>query len=80
MYQMYIYQVLAIVKEIEETFIQGIPLVAWMDDKTREIAIEKVRKIVQMIGYPDWILDTVQLDKYYQNVSTTLSNGIGSIC
>ena len=66
-------QVLAIVKEIEEAFIRGIPLVAWMDDKTREIAIEKVRKIVQMIGYPDWILDTVQLDKYYQNVSTTLS-------
>ena len=61
--------------EIEEAFIRGIPPVAWMDDKTREIAIEKVRKIVQMIGYPDWILDTVQLDKYYQNVSTTLSNG-----
>ncbi|XP_078330083.1 endothelin-converting enzyme 1-like isoform X2 [Crassostrea virginica] len=62
-------KVLAIVKEIEEAFIRGIPLVAWMDDKTREIAIEKVRKIVQMIGYPDWILDTVQLDKYYQNVT-----------
>ena len=51
-----------------------------MDDKTREIAIEKVRKIVQMIGYPDMILDTVQLDKYSNNVSTTLSNGMGSIC
>ena len=58
-------QVQAIVKEIEEAFIRGNPLVAWMDDKTREIAIEKVRKIVQMIGYPDWILDTIQLDKYY---------------
>nr|XP_022310931.1 endothelin-converting enzyme 2-like [Crassostrea virginica] len=62
-------KVLAIVNEIEEAFIRGIPPVAWMDDKTREIAIEKVRKIVQMIGYPDWILDTVQLDKYYQNVT-----------
>lgn len=42
---------------------------SWMDDKTRETAIEKVRKIVQMIGYPDWILDSVQLDKYYENVT-----------
>ena len=67
-------------KEIEEAFIRGIPLVAWMEDKKREIAIEKVRKIVQMIGYPDWIPDTVQLDKYYQNVSTILSNGTCSIC
>uniref|UniRef100_A0A8W8P0W1 Uncharacterized protein n=1 Tax=Magallana gigas TaxID=29159 RepID=A0A8W8P0W1_MAGGI len=40
-----------------------------MDDKTRETVIEKVRKIVQMIGYPDWILDSVQLDKYYENVT-----------
>lgn len=55
-------------KEIEDAFIKGIPLVSWMDDKTRETAIEKVRKIVQMIGYPDWILDSVQLDKYYENV------------
>lgn len=55
-------------KEIENAFIKGIPLVSWMDDKTRETAIEKVRKIVQMIGYPDWILDSVQLDKYYENV------------
>ena len=73
-------QVLAIVKEIEEAFIRGIPLVAWMEYKKREIAIEKVRKIVQMIGYPDWIPDTVQLDKYNQNVSTILSNGTCSIC
>ena len=73
-------QVLAIVKEIEEAFIRGTPLVAWMDAKIGEIAIEKVRKIVQMIGYPDWILNTIQLDKYYQNVSNILSNGIGSSC
>lgn len=62
-------KVLDIVKEIEDAFIKGIPLVSWMDDKTRETAIEKVRKIVQMIGYPDWILDSVQLDKYYENVT-----------
>lgn len=62
-------KVLDIVKEIENAFIKGIPLVSWMDDKTRETAIEKVRKIVQMIGYPDWILDSVQLDKYYENVT-----------
>lgn len=62
-------KVLDIVKEIEDAFIKGIPLVSWMDEKTREIAIEKVRKIVQMIGYPDWILDSVRLDKYYENVT-----------
>jgi endothelin-converting enzyme len=48
------------------------PMVSWMDEKTRQIAIEKVRKIVQMIGYPEWIMDTTQLDKHYENVSTGL--------
>lgn len=62
-------KVLDIVKEIEDAFIKGIPLVSWMDEKTRETAVEKVRKIVQMIGYPDWILDSVKLDKYYENVT-----------
>ena len=46
----------------------------------KEEHVIQVRKIVQMIGYPDWIPDTVQLDKYYQNASTVLSNGTCSIC
>ncbi|XP_061185373.1 endothelin-converting enzyme 2-like isoform X1 [Saccostrea echinata] len=62
-------KVLTIVKEVEEAFIRHLPMVSWMDEHTRQIAKEKVQKIVEMIGYPDWILDTTKLDKYYENVT-----------
>lgn len=41
-----------IVSDIKETFIEKLKKTEWMDKSVIELAIEKVHKIVQKIGYP----------------------------
>ena len=40
------------------------------------VAKQKAELIVQLIGYPDWLVDDAELDKYYQGVSECDSGGI----
>lgn len=42
-----------IVSDIKEMFIEKLKVTKWMDKSVVELAIEKVHKIVQKIGYPD---------------------------
>ncbi|KAK3094385.1 hypothetical protein FSP39_001059 [Pinctada imbricata] len=60
-----------IVEEVRKAFVQNMPTVGWMDRVTKQLAIDKADYIVKMIGYPDWINDVTQLDKYYQNITIT---------
>ncbi len=41
------------------------PRNSWMDEETRVLADDKLQNILQMIGYPDFILDDEQLNKKY---------------
>jgi endothelin-converting enzyme len=41
-----------IVSDIKDTFIEKLKVTEWMDKKVIDLAIEKVHKIVQKIGYP----------------------------
>jgi endothelin-converting enzyme len=41
-----------IVSDIKEMFIEKLKKTKWMDKSVVELAIEKVHKIVQKIGYP----------------------------
>lgn len=41
-----------IVSDIKEMFIQKLKVTEWMDKTVIELAIEKVHKIIQKIGYP----------------------------
>lgn len=41
-----------IVSDIKEMFIEKLKITSWMDDNVVDLAIEKVHKIVQKIGYP----------------------------
>lgn len=45
-----------IVSDIKEMFIEKLKVSAWMDKSVIELAIEKVHKIVQKIGYPTKVL------------------------
>lgn len=38
--------------DIKDTFIEKLKVTDWMDKKVVDLAIEKVHKIVQKIGYP----------------------------
>lgn len=39
--------------QIEQAFADALPRLAWMDDATRQRALEKMHAIVNKIGYPD---------------------------
>ncbi len=41
-----------IVSDIKDKFIEKLKATAWMDKGVIELAIEKVHKIIQKIGYP----------------------------
>ncbi|TVY92492.1 Endothelin-converting enzyme, partial [Lachnellula willkommii] len=65
-----------IVSDIKEMFIEKLKATKWMDESVIELAIEKVHKIVQKIGYPTKspnIMDPVSLHDYYQTIDITPS-------
>ena len=44
---------LAMIHDIEKAFEANLPALAWMDDTTRERALEKAKAVKNKIGYPD---------------------------
>lgn len=44
---------LSMIHAIEAAFAKGLPKLAWMDDATRERAIEKMNAIINKIGFPE---------------------------
>lgn len=42
---------------------------SWMDETTRERALNKTDSIKAIIGYPEFLADKQGLDKYYSTVS-----------
>lgn len=46
-----------IVSDIKERFIEKLKAATWMDKDVVQLAIEKVHKIVQKIGYPTKVRD-----------------------
>ncbi|CAG2246767.1 unnamed protein product [Mytilus edulis] len=58
-----------ILDRVLTAFYDNMPGVDWMDKETREKAQAKLKYITPMIGYPDWILNVTELDKYYENMT-----------
>ena len=54
--------------EIKEQFYQTLQQTDWMDNRTRENAIEKLKSMEFRIGYPDEILIDDLISKYYRDV------------
>jgi len=59
------------IAEIREAFKTNLQNLTWVDKQTREKAIEKANEISDMIGFPDYILDPVELDKKYAELNIT---------
>lgn len=59
------------IAEIREAFKMNLQNLTWVDKQTREKAIEKANQISDMIGFPDYILDPVELDKKYAELNIT---------
>lgn len=61
-------EVESLLEDIRAAFISNLPSVSWMDYQTRDYAIQKAQAVTKMLGYPDFILDPVKLDKYYEKM------------
>lgn len=65
-----------IIHDIKDQFVEKLHVADWMPKDVREVAIEKVHRIVQKIGYPTKspnLLDPVAIQRYYEDVR--ISNG-----
>lgn len=54
--------------EIQQSFKEILTEIAWLDDDTRKLAVEKIDAMRLRIGYPDFILDRKQLAKRYYDI------------
>ncbi|KAG9234476.1 peptidase family M13 [Amylocarpus encephaloides] len=66
-----------IVTDIKDQFIEKLKVTTWMDKSVIDLAIEKVHKIVQKIGYPTKspnIMDPPSLRSYYKSVEVNASS------
>lgn len=59
-----------LVKEIKNEFKDLLGRIDWMDEQTRQSAIEKADGISDHIGYPDELLDDAILGKTFKEVTT----------
>lgn len=42
---------------------------SWMDWETKEKSLRKSKKMKSLIGFPEWILNKTELERYYKGVS-----------
>ena len=56
------------VGDLRSAFIEGFNSLGWMDEKTRAAAKGKAEAINEKVGYPKFIMDSKELDKYYEGV------------
>ncbi len=57
------------IESIRDEFMTIVDECDWMDAETREDAKRKARNMEVYMGFPEYILDPVQLDKEYEHVS-----------
>jgi predicted metalloendopeptidase len=51
------------IRSIKKSFIRNFPSISWMDNETRTLAEDKVNKVDDLIGYPEFILNDEQLNQ-----------------
>ena len=55
---------------MQSSFIANLDTLKWMDEVTRDKARVKAKAMGKVLGYPEWLLDPLKLDKYYEEVCT----------
>ena len=60
------------IKDIKESFRALVNTSDWLDDKTKDKSLHKLNAIIENVGYPDWMLNNEELDKYYNLVNKTI--------
>jgi neprilysin len=58
----------AMINDVRTAFKKNLKNLKWMDKETRRLAEEKADSISDMIGFPDYILNPIELDKKYKDL------------
>ena len=53
---------------IKDAFKDTLPTLNWMDEETKQKALEKLAAVTRKIGYPDITQDLEWLESYYAKV------------
>lgn len=65
---------LELVTNLRRAFIDILNQIPWMDDATRNSALEKARALTSHIGYPDELDDNKKLEEYYSGLELDSDN------
>eukprot|EP00842_Homolaphlyctis_polyrhiza_P005749 jgi/Hompol1/6175/HPOL_002183-RA len=57
-----------LIDELFDAFRHRLERIDWMDDRTRDAAIDKLDNIVRVVGYPDWLADADLVSRYYDSL------------
>jgi predicted metalloendopeptidase len=58
-------EVTEMIETLKETFEKRLNNNSWMDPETKKAALDKLKNVNHKIGYPDFIIDTSLVDKYF---------------
>lgn len=70
---------LEMVNGIKKEFELILNEVNWMDEETRQSALNKLRAMSTHIGYPDEIMDNSKIQKYYETLEIDENNYLSSV-
>ncbi|WAR15655.1 NEP3-like protein [Mya arenaria] len=61
------------IEEVKMAFKNNLPSLEWMDDETRAAAIDKANAVIDLIGFPEYILNKTRLNKEYKELEINAS-------
>jgi hypothetical protein len=62
-------QVLDMLVDIQWAFSSLVRSADWMDKDTKTATLEKAAAVKHFVGFPEWLLDKDELERYYEGVS-----------
>eukprot|EP00092_Neocalanus_flemingeri_P034170 GFUD01037162.1.p1 GENE.GFUD01037162.1~~GFUD01037162.1.p1 ORF type:complete len:770 (-),score=219.06 GFUD01037162.1:48-2252(-) len=70
----------SMVEDLRSAFKELVEETDWMDSETQVKAEEKADLMLQLIGYPDWLVDVEKVDGYYGDApASTADNHLGNV-
>jgi membrane metallo-endopeptidase-like protein 1 len=70
---------LEMIEDLQASFREILLETDWMEDETRQYALEKANEMQSLIGYPDFILNDTALDEYYDNLTLLDSDNYSEV-
>jgi len=68
-----------IVNGVRNAFENIILEVPWMDERTRQAALHKLRRMTAHIGYPNEVMDNKEIENYYEKLEIDPNNYLLSV-